>query len=259
MQLEGKVALITGGGRGIGRAIALAYAYEGADVAVVARTPTEVEEVAGEVRALGRKGIAVSADLTDSQQAHRAVQDALRALGKVDILVNNAGGYRLYTDGLVHQLPVLQLTEQEWHRVLATNLTTAFLCCKALLPHMVERRTGVIINVSSGVARRGGAGQAAYSAAKAALERLTESLSEELEEYGIAVNALIPGWVLTRPNDDYDAEVHKRMRLPKDIGPVAIFLALQRPETMTGQVISAPEFDQRRDIHPPSAYERLDS
>ena len=176
MKMRGKTALVTGAGRGIGRAIALAYAREGADVAVVARTGSEVQEVAGEVGAMGRKGLPITADLTDGREARRAVRDAIGGLGKVDVLVNNAGGYRLFTANLAHDVPVLQLSEEEWHRVLASNLTTAFLCCKAVLPHMVERGSGVIINMSSGgVARQGRAGQAAYSAAKAAVERLTES------------------------------------------------------------------------------------
>ena len=164
----------------------------------------------------------------------------------------------MFTSGLVHSLPFLDLTEEEWDRVLASNLKTAFLCCKAVLPHMVQRGSGTVINVTSGnVARRGVAGQAAYSASKAGLERLTESLAAELADLGIAVNSLTPGWVLTRPNDDYDAEVHKRMRLPDDIADAAIFLALQTPETMTGQLLSAPEFDEAHGIHRPSAYERM--
>jgi len=258
MQLEGKAALVTGGGRGIGRGIALAYAAEGADVAIVARSRPEPEEVVAEIQRMGREGVVITADLTQSQDVHRAVHEAIQALGKVDILVNNVGGYRLYTNDLVHSLPVLHLSEEEWHRVITGNLTTTFLCCKAVLPHMVERHSGVIVNLTSHrLAQRGSAGQAAYAAAKAAVERLTESLSEELKEYGIAANILNPGWVLTRPNDDYDAEVHKRMRLPEDIGPAAVFLALQTPETMTGQVVSAPEYDQEQGIPVPSAYDRL--
>ena len=260
LQLTGKTALVTGGGRGIGRSIALAYAAEGADVAVVARTSAEVEAVAEEACALGRLGVAISADLTRPQAVQSAVDTAIRQLGKLDILVNNAGGYRLFTNGLAHSVPFLELTQGEWDNVLNSNLTTAFLCCKAVLPHMVEQGSGGIINVTSAnVARRGVAGQAAYSAAKAAVERLTESLADEMASHGIAVNNLTPGWVLTRPNDDYDAEVHKRMRLPEDIAEAAVFLALQTPETMTGQMLSAPEFDQERGIHRPSAYDRLNS
>ncbi|MDP6454655.1 MAG: SDR family NAD(P)-dependent oxidoreductase [SAR202 cluster bacterium] len=257
MTLDGKTALVTGGGRGIGRAIALAYAQEGADVAVVARTSTEIEEVAAEIRALGRKGVALIADLTISQDVQEIFQAAVEGLGKVDVLVNNAGGYRLYTSNLAHQVPVLEITEEEWRRVLDANLTTAFLCCKAALPHMMERRSGAIINMSSGVATKGRAGGAAYSAAKSAVERLSESLADEVREFGIAVNTLTPGWVLTRPNDDYDAEVHKRMRLPEDIAPSALFLASQTSESLTGQLINAPEFDQDNGIQRPSAYDRL--
>lgn len=258
MQLKGKVALVTGGGRGIGKSIALAFAREGADVAVVARTRAEVEEVAAEVSALGCRGVALTADLTRKQEVDSAVKGAIDQLKTIDILVNNAGGYRLFTRGLAHRVSFLELTEAEWEGVLGANLKTAFLCCKAVLPHMVDMGAGAVINLTSNtVARKGVAGQAAYSSAKAALERLTEALADEMAEHGIAVNSLTPGWVLTRPNDDYDAEVHKRMRLPDDIAEAAVFLGLQTPQTMTGQLVSAPEFDREHGIDRPSAYERL--
>lgn len=258
MQLEGKTALITGGARGIGRSIALAYAREAADVAVVSRTRLELDEVAGEIKELGRKGLGILADLTSSSDATRAVRETIAALGKVDILVNNAGGYRLFTNDLSHQVNVADMTEEEWQTVMHSNVTTTFLSCKAVLPHMMERGSGVIINLTSrNVARKGRAGAAAYAAAKAAVERLGESMAEELKGNGIAVNCLDPGWVLTRPNDDYDDEVHKRMRLPDDIGEAAVFLALQTPETLTGEMVAAPDYDQEHGIQRPSAYERL--
>ena len=118
MQLEGKTALITGGARGIGRSIALAYAREGADVAVVSRTASELDEVAGQIRAVGRKGLGINADLTISGDAARSVKEAIEALGKVDILVNNAGGYRLFTNDLSHQVNVADITEEEWQTVM---------------------------------------------------------------------------------------------------------------------------------------------
>ena len=258
MQLEGKVALVTGGARGLGRSMALAYAREGADVAIVARTPAELEEVGREIRALGRRAHTVNADLTTSEGANRAAQETIGELGKIDILVNNAGGYRLFTGSLTHSLTVLDITEEEWRRVMESNLTTTFMACKAVLPHMVERGSGVIINLTSkNVARQGRAGQAAYGASKAAVERLSESLADEVKDLGIVVNILDPGWNLTRPNDDYDDEVHKRMRLPDDIAEVAVYMALQTPETMTGQLVSAPEYDQEQGIERLSAYERL--
>ena len=258
MQMEGKVALVTGGARGLGRSMALAYAREGADVAIVARTPSELSAVSSEIRALDRRAHAVNADLTTGEGANRAARETISELGKIDILVNNAGGYRLFTNDLTHSLSVLDITEEEWRRVMESNLTTTFMTCKAVLPHMMERRSGVIINLTSkNVARRGRAGQASYGAAKAAVERLSESLADEVKDFGIVVNILDPGWNLTKPNDDYDDEVHKRMRLPEDIAEVAVYLALQTPETMTGQLISAPEYDEEQSINRVSAYDRL--
>lgn len=258
MKLQGKTALITGGGRGIGRSIALAYAREGADVAVAARTDAELAEVARQVPSLGRRVLALNVDLINYDDAVRAAKETTDTLGQIDILVNNAGGYRLFTKDLSHQVNVADMTPEEWHRVINSNVTTTFHSCKAALPHMIDRGCGVIINLTSrNVARRGRAGAAAYGAAKAAVERLSESLAEELAEAGIDVNSLDPGWVLTRPNDDYDEEVHKRMRLPDDIAEVAVFLALQTPESLTGTMVAAPEFDLEHGIQRPSAYERL--
>ena len=258
MQLEGKVALVTGGARGLGRSMALAYAREGSDVAIVARTPSELDATASEIRALGRRAHTVNAELTTSEGASRAALETINELGQIDILVNNAGGYRLFTDDLTHAVSVLDITEAEWRRVMESNLTTTFLTCKAVLPHMIERRSGVIINLTSkNVARRGRAGQASYGAAKAAVERLSESLADEVKDSGIAVNILDPGWNLTRPNDDYDDEVHKRMRLPDDIAEVAVYMALQTPETMTGQLVSAPDYDEEQGIQRLSAYDQL--
>ena len=258
MQLEGKVALVTGGARGLGRSMALAYAREGADVAIVARTPSELDAAASEIRALGRRAHTVNAELTTSEGANRAARETISELGKIDILVNNAGGYRLFTKDLTHSVTVLDITEEEWRLVMESNLTTTFLACKAVLPHMMERRSGVIVTLTSkNVARRGRAGQASYGAAKAGVERLSESLADEVKDFGIAVNILDPGWNLTKPNDDYDDEVHRRMRLPDDIAEVAVYLALQTPETMTGQLVSAPEYDEEQGIKRLSAYERL--
>ena len=129
MQLEGKAALVTGGGRGIGRSIALAYAREGADVAIAARSRPEPEKVEAEIRGLGRRGLVVTADLTDSRDAHRAVKEAIQGLGKLDILVNNVGGYRLFTSGLTHQVPFLELSEEEWNRVMSSNLAFEWRLC----------------------------------------------------------------------------------------------------------------------------------
>ena len=224
----------------MGHSMALAYAREGADVAIVARTPSELDAVSSEIRALGRRARTVNAELTTSAGTNRAARETISELGKIDILVNNAGGYRLFTKELTHSVTVLDTTEEEWRLVMESNLTTAFTACNAVLPHMMERWSGVIVNLTSdNVARRGRAGQASYAASKAAVERLSESLADEVKDFGIAVNILDPGWNLTKPNDDYDDEVHKRMRLPDDIAEVAVYMVLQTPETMTGQLVSA--------------------
>ncbi len=180
----------------MGRSMALAYAREGGDVAVVARTPAELEAVSLEIRALSRRAHTVNAELTTGEGANRAVRETISEPGEVDILVNNAGGYRLFTKDLTHSVSVMDITEEEWRRVMESNLSTTFMACKAILPHMIERRSGVIVNLTSkNVARRGRAGQASYAAAtKAAVEQLSESLADEVKDFGIAVNILDPGW-----------------------------------------------------------------
>ena len=231
----------------------LAYAREGADVAIVARTPSELDAVASEVRALGRRAHTVNAELTTSEGANRAARETISELGKIDILVNNAGGYRLFTKDLTHSVSVLDITEEEWRLVTESNLTTAFMACKAVLPHMMERRSSVVVNLTSKNVARGAGPAGSYGASKAAVERLSESLADEVTNFGIAVNILDPGWNRTKPND----EAHKRMRLPDDIAEVAVYMAQQTPETITGQLVSAPEYDEEHGIERLSAYERL--
>ena len=245
MQLEGKKALVTGGGRGIGRSIALAYAREGADVAVVSRTGAELEEVTNLVRGLGRKGLSINAELTNSDEVSRAVKETIEALGTVDILVNNAGGYRLFTDGLSHQVSVADITEEEWQRVIHSNLTTTFLSCKAVLPHMMERGGGSIINLTSrNVARKGRAGAAAYGAAKAGLVNMGATLAHEWGP-GIRVLTLTVGMIVTEDaglyygGDDGIAAVGanlamRRMGDPAEVADMCLVLASPLARWMTG-------------------------
>ena len=245
---------MTGGGRGIGRSIALAYAAEGADVAVVARTSTEIEEAAAAIRALGRTGAALLADLTDSAQIARMTAQAVEALGGVDILVNNAGGYRLHTNAQSRHVPVLDYEIDEWRRIMDVNCTAALLVCQAVVPLMIEQGRGVVVNVTSGAANLGRPGWGAYGASKAALNRFSEALAAEIAESGVAVNLLDPGLVYTRPNADWTSD--PRMRLPDDTGETAVFLALQTPASMTGQLVSAPEFDAEHGLARPPISER---
>ena len=245
---------MTGGGRGIGRSIALAYAAEGADVAVAARTSAEVEEAAAAVRAVGRVGAALTADLTDPAQVTRMTAQAVDALGAIDILVNNAGGYRLHTNAQSRSVSVLDYDLAEWQRIMDVNCTAALLACQAVVPLMIEQGGGVVVNVTSGAATRGRPGWGAYGASKAALNRFSEALAAEVADSGVAVNLLDPGLVYTRPNEDWTAD--PRMRLPDDTAESAVFLALQTPASMTGQLVSAPDFDAEHGLVRPPFPER---
>ena len=245
---------MTGGGRGIGRSIALAYATEGADVAVVARTAAEVEEAAAAIRALGRAGIALTADLTDPAQVARMTAQTVEALGGIEILVNNAGGYRLHTNAQSRSVSVLDYELDEWRRIMDVNCTGALLVCQSIVPLMIEQGGGVVVNVTSGAGNRGRPGWGAYGASKAALNRFSEALAAEVADSGVAVNLLDPGLVYTRPNEDWTAD--PRMRLPDDTAETAVFLALQTPASMTGQLVNAPEYDAEHGLVRPPFPER---
>ena len=245
---------MTGGGRGIGRSIALAYAADGADVAVVARTAAEVEDAAAAIRALGRAGIALTADLTDPDQVARMTTDTVEALGGIDILVNNAGGYRLHTNAQSRSVAVLDYELDEWRRIMDVNCTSALLVCQAVVPLMIEQGSGVVVNVTSGAANQGRPGWGAYGASKAALNRFSEALAAEVADTGVAVNLLDPGLVYTRPNEDWTGD--PRMRLPDDTAETAVFLALQTPASMTGRLVSAPDFDEEHGLVRPPFPER---
>ena len=191
MKLEGKVAIVTGASRGIGKAISLALAKEGARVVVAARTereggplPGTIYKTADEIRALGRHALAIKTDVTKEESVEELARKTLQEYGSIDILVNNAG---INSPGKVLDIPM-----KRWDLVMAVNLRGTFLCTKAVLPTMVKRRGGSIINLSSVVGTRMIMFDLAYGVAKAAIERFTHGLAEELREYNIAVNALCP-------------------------------------------------------------------
>lgn len=232
MKLTGQAAIVTGGGRGIGRAICLALAREGADVVVAARTRVEVEQVAAEVRGLGRKGVAVTVDIRDPHGVASMADAAIAAFGQVDVLVNNAA--------INHpSCPVAELDPGTWGEVLAVNLTGTFLCCRAVLAHMIPRRRGKIINIASIGGRRGGAGRSAYRASKAAVLNLTESLSAEVKQLGINVNAVCPGGVSTRMLTETFGEAVPGLMAPEDIAAVTIFLASDDARALHGAAVDA--------------------
>jgi 3-oxoacyl-[acyl-carrier protein] reductase len=188
-QLQNQIAVVTGAGRGIGRAIALKFASEGADVVVVSRTPENSEKVANEIRALGRKAWAFAVDVADANVVNAAAEKILADAGRVDILVNNAGVTR---DGLL-----MRMSDADWDTVLDTNLKGAFLVTKAFSRAMIKARSGRIINISSVIGLIGNAGQCNYAASKAGLIGFTQSVAKELAGRGITVNAIAPGFIQT--------------------------------------------------------------
>lgn len=222
MQLKDKTALITGAGRGIGRAVALAFAREGCHLALAARTPSELDEVARQVSACGVKVLVLPCDVSVQDQIETAVREVLDTFGQVDILVNNAG-YACFK-------PVWELTPEEWRHSLDVNVTGAFLFCRALLPHMMERRSGRIINMSSVTGLKALPEQGAYCAAKHALNGWTKSLALELREYGIAVHAVCPGGVDTRFSREAMPHRDKTgWMTPEDVADTVLHLATLSP------------------------------
>ncbi len=192
--IEGRVALVTGGGRGIGRSIALTLARAGAHVAVAARTVSEIEAVAAEIAALGRRTLFLPLDVADRAQLARVPEQVTRGLGRIDILVNNAG---IHASG-----PVQRTDDATWDAVLAVDLTAPFLLCRACLPAMIEARWGRIINVASVAGKMGIKYGAAYAAAKHGLIGFTRSLALEGARHGITANAICPSWTETQMLDD---------------------------------------------------------
>jgi 3-oxoacyl-[acyl-carrier protein] reductase len=238
-QLANQIAAVTGAGRGIGRAIALKFAAEGADIVCVSRTPQNAEKVAGEVRALGRRAWAHAVDVAESKTVAEAGARILAETGRLDILVNNAGITR---DGLV-----MRLSEEDWDSVLDTNLKGAFLFTKAFARAFLKQRSGRIINVSSVIGLIGNAGQCNYAASKSALVGLTKSLARELASRGVTVNALAPGFIETDMTAVIDDEARRQLLgkiplnsfgQPEDIANAALFLAGPGGRYVTGQVLT---------------------
>ena len=224
--LEGKNAIITGAGRGIGRAIAEAFARQGCNIAALARSKDEIEETAALVRTLGVQAVALQCDVTQAPSVDAAFAAAEAALGPVDILVNNAGMARFK--------PFAALSMEDWNETIASNLTSVFLCTQRVLPGMMARRAGRIINVSSVSGLKPIAEQSAYCAAKHAVNGLTKTLALELHPFGIGVHAICPGGVVTRLAEEAMPERDKTgWMLPEDIAHAALFLATQSPRAAT--------------------------
>lgn len=239
-RLDDKVAIVTGGGTGLGKAICQELARAGADVVVAARRPGPIEETAAEVRQKGRRALALSTDITDSSQVNRLVEETLDAFGRIDILVNNAGIARGWTPK-----PIWEMTDDEWYWSLDTNITGSFYCSRAVARHMVERKQGCIINLSSGSGLRGIRDNFAYAASKGGVIQLTKSLALSLAGAGIRVNCIVPGYYPTgapthadeaRWTADSRARFNPTGRVGRteEIGRLAVFLASEASSYLTG-------------------------
>lgn len=236
MRLEGKVALVTGASRGIGRAVAAAYAAEGAHVVVAARDRGPLEAAAAEIRKSGNRVLAVFVDVGDRAKT-KVLGDVIKQeFGRLDILVNNASM-------LGPRVPILEYPEEDWERVIAVNLHGPFLVIKACLPLMIPTGGGSIINVSSGVGRIGKPRWGAYAASKFALEGLTQVLAAELLPFHIRVNAVNPGGTRTGMRAAaYPEEDPLTLPTPEQVTPVFIYLASDESRDVTGKSLEARDF-----------------
>ncbi|MBI2866856.1 MAG: 3-oxoacyl-[acyl-carrier-protein] reductase [Chloroflexi bacterium] len=236
--LAGKVALVTGSGRGIGKAISLKLASHGCDVIISDVLEQDGRATAEEVQRLGVKSVFLSVNVTDTASVERLFQEAQSQMGGVDILVNNAG---ITKDNLL-----LRLSDADWDAVLSVNLKGAFLCTRAALKQMLRKRWGRIINIASVVGIQGNAGQANYAASKAGLIGLTKTAAKELGSRNITANAIAPGFIQTQMTEKLSPEVQKEvikriplgsLGTPEDVAATVAFLASEEARYITGQVI----------------------
>ncbi|HAM41559.1 MAG TPA: beta-ketoacyl-ACP reductase [Candidatus Omnitrophica bacterium] len=238
MRLQGKVALITGGARGIGKEIATLFAREGADLALFDVNAQVLEQTASELRALGRRVEGLVVDVTDASAVEAAVLKVLDKLSKIDILVNNAG---ITHDGLI-----VRMEESQWDRVLDINLKGTFLCTRAVAKAMLKARRGRIVSIASIVGLIGNPGQANYAASKAGVIGMTKSVAKELATRGITCNAIAPGFIKTEMTDRLADEAKQRLQAlipmgtlgePRDVAQAALFLVSDAARYITGHVL----------------------
>ena len=259
-RVDGKVAIVTGAGRGIGKAIALTLAEAGADITVVARTREQIKQTAEDIRKLGRQGLAIPTDVSEEDHVKKAVEQTISQFGKIDILVNNAGIAISKPVALVPGAEIAgftgkvgvqdeQLTLQEWRKIIDTNLTSAFLFAQAVGPYMMKQRRGKVINTSSTCADEGLPRVSAYSASKAGLSTFTRCLASEWGPFNINVNAIAPGVIRTdmvahHLEDPKSKEAILgriplgRVAEPRDVALLVLFLASEASDYLTGQIFT---------------------
>ena len=240
LSLTGKIVVITGGGTGLGREMTLAMAKAGADLVIAARRLAPIEEVAQQVRAIGRRAEAVPTDATDTESVRLLFEHVIKEFGKVDILFNNAGIVR--EDG---PKPIWEITDDSWRIGIDVNLSTAFYCSRAISKHMADRGSGKIVNVSSGYGFRGGRDNYMYAAGKGGIVNLTRAMATSLGKYGITTNCIVPGFIPTEITDPDSERSRQRGRfipigrtgVPREMGPLAVFLASSASDYMNGEFL----------------------
>jgi NAD(P)-dependent dehydrogenase (short-subunit alcohol dehydrogenase family) len=240
--LEGKIALVTGAGRGLGRAGALAFAQAGADVVLVSRTRSQLEETAAAVERLGRKTLVATADARNSQEVDAAIRAGVQIFGRIDILFNNAGTNV--------RKPVVELTDEDWHTIIETNVKGVFVVARAVARQMIAQRGGCIINMSSASSVVPERDKVVYASSKGAVMQFTKGLAMELAPHGIRVNAIAPGYMMTPLVKGYvEGDADRRQRIlsriplgrvgqPEEIGGALVFLASGAASYITGATIA---------------------
>jgi 3-oxoacyl-[acyl-carrier protein] reductase len=239
LELTGKVALVTGAAQGIGKAVALLLARNGADLVVSDINLEKAQETAKEIQAIGRKALAVKVDVANLRDVERMVQAVLEQLHQIDILVNNAG--------ITRDKLILRMTEEDWDAVIDVNLKGTFNCTKVVIRHMSKQKSGKIVNIASVVGEMGNAGQANYSASKAGVIGFTKTIAREFAQRGINVNSIAPGYVETPMTNALPEKVKEelkrmipmeRLGRPDDIAEAVLFLVSASSNYITGQVLN---------------------
>jgi 3-oxoacyl-[acyl-carrier protein] reductase len=239
LKLAGRVALVTGAAQGIGKAVALLLARNGADIVVSDVNLEKAEETAKEIRSIGRKALAIKGDVANWNDVEQMMDVILEKFAKIDILVNNAG--------ITRDKLILRMTEEDWDAVLDVNLKGTFHCTKAVVRHMAKQRSGKIVNIASVVGEMGNAGQANYSASKAGVIGLTKTIAREFAQRGININAIAPGYIETPMTEALPEKAKEelkklipmeRLGKPEDVAEAVLFLVSEESSYITGQVLN---------------------